>query len=77
MRRRLDVEGMLTALQEQIALLEAAGRLDDLRAPPGNRLEALKGDRRGHDSIRVNERWRICFAWRDGEAWEVEIVDYH
>ena len=77
MRRRLDVEGMLAALQEQIALLEAADRLDDLRAPPGNRLEALKGDRRGHDSIRVNERWRICFAWRDGEAWEVEIVDYH
>ena len=61
----------------KLLALEAAGRLDDLRAPPGNRLEALKGDRRGHYSIRVNERWRICFAWRDGEAWEVEIVDYH
>lgn len=61
----------------KLLVLEAAGRLDDLRAPPGNRLEALRGDRRGQYSIRVNEQWRICFAWRDGEAWEVEIVDYH
>ena len=57
--------------------IDAAGRLEDLRVPPGNRLEALRGDRRGQYSIRVNEQWRICFAWRDGEAWEVEIVDYH
>ena len=57
--------------------IDAAGRLDDLRAPPGNRLEALRGDRRGQHSIRVNDRWRVCFVWRDGSAWSVEIVDYH
>lgn len=61
----------------KLLMLEAAGRLDNLRSPPGNRLEALRGNRRGQYSIRVNEQWRICFAWRDGEAWEVEIVDYH
>ena len=61
----------------KLLTIDAAGRLEDLRVPPGNRLEALRGDRRGQYSIRVNERWRICFAWRDGEAWEVEIVDYH
>ena len=58
-------------------MVDAAGRLDDLRVPSGNRLEALRGDRRGQYSIRVNDRWRICFAWRAGEAWDVEIVDYH
>lgn len=58
-------------------MLDAARALDDLRAPPGNRLEALKGSRLGQMSIRVNEQWRICFFWRDGEAWEVELVDYH
>ena len=57
--------------------LHAARRLEDLRRPPGNHLEALKGDRAGEYSIRINERWRICFRWRDGEAHEVEIVDYH
>ncbi len=46
-------------------------------APPGNRLEALKGDRKGQHSIRINEQWRICFRWSDGQAYEVEIVDYH
>ncbi|RJY09065.1 type II toxin-antitoxin system RelE/ParE family toxin [Aurantiacibacter aquimixticola] len=51
--------------------------IDDLRAPPGNRLEMLKGNRRGQWSIRVNDQWRICFRWKDGEAWDVEIVDYH
>ena len=61
----------------KLLMLEAAGRLDNLRSPPGNRLEALRGNRRGQYNIRVNEQWRICFAWRDGEAWEVEIVDYH
>jgi len=53
-----------------------AVRLDDLRAPPGNRLEALYDARRGQHSIRVNEQWRVCFVWRSGEAWEVGIVDY-
>ena len=58
-------------------MIDAAGRLDDLRAPPGNRLEALQGDRRGQHSVRVNDRWRICFVWRDGSAWNVEVADYH
>jgi proteic killer suppression protein len=57
--------------------LDAAERLDDLRIPPGNRLEALKGDRKGQHSIRVNDQWRVCFRWEDGDAYEVEIVDYH
>ena len=61
----------------KLLAIEAAAQLDDLRAPPGNRLEALRGDRRGRYSLRINDRWRICFVWRDGEAWEVEIVDYH
>jgi toxin HigB-1 len=51
--------------------------LEDLKAPPGNRLQALKGDRRGQYSIRINDQWRICFTWRSGDAHEVEIVDYH
>lgn len=52
-------------------------RARDLRAPPGNRLEALKDDRKGQHSIRINDQWRICFSWRDGDAFDVEIVDYH
>ena len=61
----------------KLAHLHFAGRLDDLRAPPGNRLEALGGDRKGQHSIRINHHWRICFIWRDGDAWEVHITDYH
>ena len=61
----------------KLQILDAAHALDDLRVPPGNRLETLKGDRAGQMSIRVNDQWRICFAWRQGEAWDVEIVDYH
>jgi len=57
--------------------LHAARKLEDLRVPPGNRLEALKGDRTGEYSIRINDQWRICFVWHGGEAHEVEIVDYH
>ena len=57
--------------------IDAAATLGDLRVPPGNRLEALLGDRKGQYSIRVNRRWRVCFAWQDGDAVEVEIVDYH
>ena len=57
--------------------VDAAQTLEDLRNPPGNHLEALKGDRSGQMSIRINQRWRICFVWRAGEAHEVEIVDYH
>lgn len=57
--------------------VDAAKKIDDLRAPPGNCLEALLGDRRGQHSIRINDQWRICFRWLEGEAWDVEIVDYH
>ena len=58
-------------------MVEMARRLDDLRQPPGNRLEALAGDRSGQHSIRINDQRRICFLWRDGEVHDVEIVDYH
>lgn len=57
--------------------LDIATRLDDLRIPPRNRLEALSGDRKGQYSIRINDQWRLCFIWRDGRALNVEIVDYH
>jgi toxin HigB-1 len=57
--------------------LPCSSMLNDLRAPPGNRLEALLGARKGQFSIRVNDQWRICFVWRDNQAWDVEIVDYH
>jgi proteic killer suppression protein len=58
-------------------MLNNAVTLADLRIPPANRLEKLRGDRKGQHSIRINERWRICFEWRDEDAYEVEIVDYH
>ncbi len=57
--------------------LHAAVELRDLVAPPGNRLEVLRGDRAGQHSIRIRDQWRICFVWRDGDAYDVEIVDYH
>ena len=63
--------------QRRLATLMAASELNDLRVPPGNRLEALSGDRRGQYSIRINSQWRICFRWVDGRAEDVEIVDYH
>lgn len=63
--------------RRKLRQLEIAGRLDDLRVPPGNHLEALKGDRSGQYSIRINEQWRVCFRWTDGGAENVEIVDYH
>jgi proteic killer suppression protein len=58
-------------------MLHNAQNLADLRLPPGNRLEKLVGDRAGQHSIRINQRWRICFVWRQGDAYDVEIVDYH
>ncbi len=58
-------------------MLDAATRLEDLRVPPNNRLEALKGDRAGQYSIRINDQWRLCFVWRNSAAHDVEIVDYH
>ena len=60
----------------KLYMLDAATQLRDLAAP-GNRLEALKGDRKGQYSIRINDQWRICFEWRDGHAYKVEVVDYH
>lgn len=61
----------------KLLMLAKATNLNDLQIPPGNRLERLTGDREGQYSIRINDQWRICFAWDDGDAWEVEIVDYH
>ncbi len=63
--------------RRKLEMLNAAKSLAELRVPPGNRLAALKGDRRGQYSIRINDRWRICFVWRGGDAYDVEIVDYH
>ena len=65
------------AAMRKLELIHAAKDVDDLRIPPGNRLERLVGDRRGQHSIRVNAQWRICFVWRDGGAEDVELVDYH
>ena len=61
----------------KLRMLDAAVSVGDLKAPPGNRLEKLKGDREGQWSIRINDQWRICFHWEDGDAFDVEIVDYH
>ncbi len=61
----------------KLRLIDAAQTVEDLKVPPGNRLEDLKGDRRGQKSIRINDQWRICFVWKDNEAFDVEIVDYH
>jgi proteic killer suppression protein len=65
------------AALRKLLILDAAVTMDNLRVPPGNRLEALRGDRKGRHSIRVNDQWRICFVWKDGDAHQVEIVDYH
>jgi toxin HigB-1 len=65
------------AALRKLTMLDAAESLDDLRVPPGNHLEKLAGDRAGQHSIRINDQWRICFRWSDGEAHEVEITDYH
>lgn len=65
------------AALRKLLILDAAESLDDLRVPPGNRIEKLKGDRQGQNSIRVNDQWRICFVWSDGDAHDVEITDYH
>ena len=61
----------------KLVLVDAAEQLQDLRIPPGNRLEKLKGGRAGQHSIRINDQWRICFRWKDGNAYDVAIVDYH
>jgi len=61
----------------KLTMLDAAQTLGDLRVPPGNRLEKLRGDREGEHSIRINDQWRICFKWKEGNAYDVEIADYH
>jgi len=63
--------------RKKLITLDAATVLNDLRIPPGNRLEALKGDRKGQHGIRINDQWRICFKWKAGDAYDVEITDYH
>jgi len=74
--RRFPVE-LQRVMLRKLGLVDAAELLDDLRVPPGNRLEKLKGDRAGQHSIRVNDQWRICFRWKDGNAYDVQIADYH
>jgi toxin HigB-1 len=74
--RKLPSDIQQTALRK-LRMLNRAETLQDLRVPPANRLERLVGDREGQYSIRINDRWRICFLWQDGDALEVEIVDYH
>lgn len=73
-RRWINVEAVA---RRKLALLSAATTLDFLRSPPGNHLEALKGDRKGQHSIRINDQFRICFVWHEGDAHHVEICDYH
>lgn len=63
--------------QRKLGILDAAEKLEDLRLPPGNRLEKLAGERKGQHSIRINDQWRICFRWHQSNAYDVEIVDYH
>ncbi len=70
-------QSVAAVARRKLELLNAATSLDELRIPPGNRLETLKGDRRGEHSLRINDQWRIPFVWREGDAHEVEITDYH
>jgi toxin HigB-1 len=63
--------------RRKLVILDAVDELNTLRVPPGNKLEALKGDRKGQYSIRISDQWRICFKWKAGDAYDVEIVDYH
>jgi toxin HigB-1 len=74
--RKLPQNIQITAYR-RLAFLHSAKELKDLLIPPSNRLEKLSGDRKGQHSIRINDQWRICFKWQDGNAYEVEIVDYH
>ena len=74
--RRLPAD-IQSVARRKLRMLGNAATLDDLRVPPANRLESLKGNRKGQYSIRINDHWRICFRWNDGDACDVEIVDYH
>ncbi len=77
LRRSKLARSLQPAALRKLLLLDAAEVLEDLRVPPGNRLEKLAGDRAGQYSIRINQQWRVCFRWEDGNADDVEIVDYH
>ncbi len=68
---------LMARAQRRLAQLDAATSLSDLTVPPSNQLEMLQGDRRGQHSIRINRQWRLCFVWKEGDAFDVEIVDYH
>jgi proteic killer suppression protein len=70
-------QNLQSVMHRKLLMLDAATRLEDLRVPPGNRLEALQGDRKGQYSIRVNQQWRVCFLWTASGPAAVEIVDYH
>ena len=74
--RRFPAELQRTMLRK-LGIVDAAEQLEELRVPPGHRLEKLKGARAGQYSLRINDQWRICFRWKDGNAYDVEIVDYH
>ena len=76
-RRVRRLQAVEKVARRKLRQLQIAGRLDDLRVPPGNRLEALRGDRAGQHSIRVNDQYRVCFRWTAAGAEDVEIVDYH
>jgi proteic killer suppression protein len=76
-RSRAVPSGLRRAALKKLVMIHAAESLADLRVPPGNRLEKLKGDRDGQHSVRINDQYRVCFVWRDGNAHDVEIVDYH
>ena len=78
---RAPAKGLPVDLQRaalrKLVMLDAAARLDDLRVPPGNRLQLLQGRLRGLHEIRVNDQWRVCFRWQDGDAFDVQLIDYH
>ena len=73
--RRL--QAIRNVARRKLEMLAAAQTLEDLTPPPGNRLEGLKGDRRGQHSLRINDQWRLCFRWQNGDVYDVDIVDYH
>ncbi|MCD6039331.1 MAG: toxin, RelE family [Gammaproteobacteria bacterium] len=74
--KKLSPDIQRSALRK-LKMLDAATVLDTLRVPPGNKLEILRGSRKGQHSVRINDQWRICFIWKDGDVFEVEIIDYH
>lgn len=76
-RSRTLPQDIQRTARRKLRILNNASSLGDLRSPPGNHLEVLHGDREGQHSIRINDQWRICFEWRQPDAWEVEVVDYH